>query len=132
MTYGHAVLVVLIGAIVIVPPITLNGRPGSRYGIPFPVLARAAFGMRGAQVPAMMRALVACGWYGILCYIGGESLFEITLIWAPGIGQLAYGHMLMFFIFWVANLAVLWWGVEGLRRLLLIKVRRSHTCRGGP
>ena len=74
MNWKQAVLTVLIGNTIVLAPILLNSHPGARYGVPFPVLARASFGVLGANVAALLRAMVACGWFGIQCWIGGEAI----------------------------------------------------------
>ena len=84
MSAAQAAATVLIGNVILVIPLTLIGHGGARYGVPFAVLARASFGTRGARLPAVARALVACGWFGIQTWIGGEAL--LTLLgtsWAP-------------------------------------------------
>src|SRR5207237_1893061 len=77
MNWWQAVLTIFAGNCVVLVPMVLNAHAGTRYGIPFPVYCRAAFGIRGANVPAMMRALVACGWFGIQTWIGGMALFML-------------------------------------------------------
>src|SRR5262249_7384038 len=74
MSWWQAVLTIFLGNCVVLVPMALNGHAGTRYGIPFPVYCRSAFGLRGANVPALMRALVACGWFGIQAWIGGMAL----------------------------------------------------------
>src|SRR5581483_6797041 len=74
MSWRQALLTILLGNIIVLIPILLNSHPGTKYGIPFPVFARAAYGTRGSNVPALMRALVACGWFGIQAWIGGQAL----------------------------------------------------------
>src|SRR5216683_7874549 len=74
MNWWQALLTIGLGNLIVLGPILLNAHPGTRYGIPFPVLARASFGTTGANVPALLRALVACGWFGIQAYIGGEAV----------------------------------------------------------
>ena len=74
MSWWQALLTILLGNIIVLVPILLNSHPGTKYGIPFPVFARAAYGTLGSNVPALMRALVACGWFGIQAWIGGEAL----------------------------------------------------------
>src|SRR5690606_4238459 len=71
MNVTQAVVIVLIGNVIVLVPMVLNAHPGPRYGIPFPVFARASFGVTGANVAAVARALVACGWFGIQTWIGG-------------------------------------------------------------
>jgi NCS1 family nucleobase:cation symporter-1 len=77
MSWWQATLTVLLGNLIVLVPMVLNGQPGAKYGIPFPVLMRASFGTRGANIPAMARALVACGWFGIQAWIGGLSIYQV-------------------------------------------------------
>ncbi|GBF90275.1 nitrate reductase [Raphidocelis subcapitata] len=77
MSWSQGVLCVFVGNLVTLVPLVLNAWPGTKYGIPFPVLARASFGVKGASVPALARALVACGWFGINTTIGGASIFQM-------------------------------------------------------
>ena len=77
MSWGQAVATVCLGNIVVLVPMILNGHPGTKYGVPFPVLARASFGTRGANVPALLRGLVACGWFGIQTWIGGSAIYQL-------------------------------------------------------
>ena len=74
MNWWQALLTILLGNTIVLVPILLNSHPGTKYGIPFPVFARAAYGTIGSNLPALMRALVACGWFGIQAWIGGEAL----------------------------------------------------------
>ena len=74
MNWSQALFTILLGNTIVLIPILLNSHPGTKYGIPFPVFARAAYGTLGSNVPALMRALVACGWFGIQAWIGGEAL----------------------------------------------------------
>src|SRR6266550_1661718 len=74
MNWSQALITILLGNTIVLVPILLNSHPGTKYGIPFPVFARAAYGMFGANVPAIMRAIVACGWFGINAWIGGQAL----------------------------------------------------------
>src|SRR5262245_8567255 len=74
MSWAQALVTILLGNTIVLVPILLNSHPGTKYGIPFPVFARAAYGTLGSNVPALMRALVACGWFGIQAWIGGEAL----------------------------------------------------------
>src|SRR6202163_4341086 len=74
MNWWQALITILLGNTIVLVPILLNSHPGTKYGIPFPVFARAAYGTYGSNVPALMRALVACGWFGIQAWIGGEAL----------------------------------------------------------
>src|SRR5216683_692180 len=83
MNWWQAVLTIFLGNSIVLVPMALNAHAGTRYGIPFPVYCRAAFGVRGANVPALMRALVACGWFGIQTWIGGMSLHTLLAVWFP-------------------------------------------------
>ena len=65
MMWWQAMLTILLGNAIVLVPMILNAHAGTKYGVSFPVLCRAAFGVRGANVPAILRALVACGWFGI-------------------------------------------------------------------
>src|SRR5437660_281204 len=84
MSWWQAVLTVLLANLIVLVPMVLNAHAGTKYGIPFPVYCRAAFGIRGANVPALLRALVACGWFGIQVWIGGEALYTILAVYLPG------------------------------------------------
>src|SRR3954453_555710 len=83
MSWWQAVLTIFLGNCIVLVPMILNAHAGTRYGIPFPVYCRAAFGLRGANVPALMRALVACGWFGIQTWIGGIGIFTLLSLWYP-------------------------------------------------
>src|ERR1044071_3760478 len=83
MNWWQAVLTIFLGNCIVLVPMVLNAHAGTRYGIPFPVYCRAAFGIRGANVPAIMRALVACGWFGIQSWIGGMGLHTLLIAWCP-------------------------------------------------
>jgi NCS1 family nucleobase:cation symporter-1 len=104
-------------------PILLNSHPGTKYGIPFPVFARAAYGTIGSNLPALMRALVACGWFGIQAWIGGEALHTLftSLLpaWPSLLGAGFSGHTttewLSFLLFWAMNVAIIYRGMNLLR-----------------
>ena len=80
MSWKQALLTIALGNLIVLLPMMLNAHAGTRYGIPFPVLLRASFGTVGANIPAMMRALVACGWFGIQTWIGGSAIYTLTLV----------------------------------------------------
>jgi hypothetical protein len=84
MSWLQALVTILLGNTIVLVPILLNSHPGTKYGIPFPVFARAAYGTLGSNVPALMRALVACGWFGIQAWIGGEALHTFFTSLVPG------------------------------------------------
>lgn len=83
MNWKQAVATIFIGNVIVLVPMLLNSHPGAKYGIPFPVLARASFGVIGANVAAVLRALVACGWFGIQAWIGGEAISTLLAILSP-------------------------------------------------
>src|ERR1700722_12521327 len=80
MNWSQAILTMFLGNIIVVIPMILNAHAGTRYGIPFPVFCRASFGTRGANIPALMRAFVACGWFGIQTWIGGNAIYKIVSV----------------------------------------------------
>lgn len=122
MDWRQALFTILLGNLIVLVPILLNSHPGTRYGIPFPVFARAAYGVYGANVPAIMRALVACGWFGINAWIGGQAINTLVLAFFPGWngwGAMLLGYMpgvwLAFFAFWALNILIVYKGMEALR-----------------
>jgi len=74
MNWWQSLLTILLGNLIVLVPILFNAHPGTKYGILFPILARSSFGMLGANIPAIIRAIVACGWFGIQTFIGGEAI----------------------------------------------------------
>src|SRR5947209_10408442 len=85
MNWSQAIITIFLGNLIVVIPMILNAHAGTRYGIPFPVLCRASFGTRGANVPALLRAFVACGWFGIQTWIGGAAIYKILAVFVPGL-----------------------------------------------
>src|ERR1700736_6443086 len=98
MNWKQAVATIFIGNVIVLAPMLLNSHPGAKYGIPFPVLARASFGVLGANIAAVLRALVACGWFGIQTWIGGEAISTFLATIAPSWKNFAYGPAVCFFI----------------------------------
>ncbi|RYZ00186.1 MAG: nitrate reductase [Chitinophagaceae bacterium] len=128
MSWWQAILTIFIGNAIVLVPMLLNGHAGAKYGIPFPVLARASFGTRGANVPAMLRAIVACGWFGIQTWIGGESVYHLVRAWNPSLAAIDTQSLFpgalplaCFGAFWLLNMFVVYKGVESIRRLLVFK-----------
>src|SRR5215831_8199448 len=117
MNWKQALFTVFLGNVLVLIPMLLNAHAGARYGIPFPVFARASFGVLGANVPAILRALVACGWFGIQTWIGGEALNAMITALSPGWAHLAYRAALCFLFFWLLNVAVILRGIETIRFL---------------
>jgi NCS1 family nucleobase:cation symporter-1 len=124
MSWWQALGTILLGNLIVLVPILLNSHPGTKYGIPFPVFARAAYGTRGSNLPALMRALVACGWFGINAWIGGFALhtFFATLVpgWSDRFGELhgfPVTQWLSFLLFWLLNIVIIYRGMELVRRV---------------
>src|SRR5271157_5793677 len=117
MNWKQAVGTVFLGNTIVLIPMLLNSHPGARYGIPFPVLARASFGVLGANFAAILRALVACGWFGIQTWIGGEAINTLIATLLPGWARVAHGAAICFLAFWLINLAVILKGIEYIRHL---------------
>jgi NCS1 family nucleobase:cation symporter-1 len=117
MTWWEGLLTVSLGNVIVLIPMLLNGHAGTKYGIPFPVLVRASFGIRGANVAAMARALVACGWFGIQTWIGALAVDSLmTAIW-NGWADVSGHKAIAFAAFWLVQVAIILRGVEGVRWL---------------
>jgi NCS1 family nucleobase:cation symporter-1 len=125
MSWSQALVTILLGNTIVLVPILLNSHPGTKYGIPFPVFARAAYGTLGSNVPALMRALVACGWFGIQAWIGGEALntFFRTIVpgWSTLLGSGVAGHTgsewVSFLLFWGLNVYIIYRGMDLVREV---------------
>ncbi len=117
MSWKQAIGTILLGNLIVLVPMLLNAHAGAKYGIPFPVFVRASFGVRGANVPAVLRALVACGWFGIQTWIGGQAIFSMLRILSPGLAGSALAPWLCFLGFWCLNLLVIWQGIDTIRFL---------------
>src|SRR5947207_11239532 len=117
MDWKQAVLTVFIGNTIVLAPMLLNSHPGAKYGVPFPVLARPSFGLLGANVAAVLRALVACGWFGIQSWIGGEAINSLLATLWPSWANNPRGVAICFVIFWGINLIVVLKGIEYIRFL---------------
>jgi NCS1 family nucleobase:cation symporter-1 len=123
MSWAQALFTVALGNTIVLIPILLNSHPGTKFGIPFPVFARAAYGTIGSNVPALMRAIVACGWFGIQAWIGGEALntFFTSIVpgWhgllGAGTGGYSTTEWLSFLLFWALNVAIIYRGMDLLR-----------------
>ncbi len=133
MSWGQALFTILLGNIIVLGPILANSHPGTKYGIPFPVFARAAYGTAGSNLPALMRAVVACGWFGIQCWIGGKALHTFICALWPEWHQLLGGELsswlftshkpttptmfIDFLLFWGLNILVVFRGMNLLRKV---------------
>lgn len=131
MNWWQAILTIFLGNTIVLVPMLLNGHAGAKYGIPFPVFARASFGMRGANIPALLRAIVACGWFGIQTWIGGYAIYQMLKVWWPELGQMGSVFpvswsldtvpAITFLGFWAVNMFVVYLGVDSIRKLLIFK-----------
>jgi NCS1 family nucleobase:cation symporter-1 len=131
MNWWQAIGTIFLGNTIVLIPMILNGRAGAKYGIPFPVYARASFGVKGANIPALLRAVVACGWFGIQTWIGGFALYQFLHLWIPALSTLPpvfphswglqTGPAVCFGLFWLLNMWVVWLGVDSIRKLLVFK-----------
>jgi NCS1 family nucleobase:cation symporter-1 len=129
MNWWQAVLTIFLGNAIVLIPMVLNAHAGTKYGIPFPVYCRASFGILGANVPALLRALVACGWFGIQTWIGGWAIYQIFANYLPGWRDLPkingldinVAQLACFLFFWAINMVVIYRGIESIRLLLNIK-----------
>ncbi|SEB95126.1 NCS1 family nucleobase:cation symporter-1 [Terriglobus roseus] len=117
MDWKEAILTILLGNVIVCIPMILNAHAGAKYGIPFPVFVRASFGLRGANLPAMLRAIVACGWFGIQSWIGGQSIHAMLGVLAPALAAQPITLWICFLGFWLLNMIVVWRGVESIRFL---------------
>lgn len=125
MAWWQGIAIVVAANVILLFPLVLTGHPGTKYGISFPVLARSSFGIRGAHIPTLLRALIGCGWYGIESWIGGEAIFLLLprimkesslaqpLNWL-GTSPLEFA---CFIVFWVVQLGAVWNGIDGIREL---------------
>ncbi len=131
MNWWQAILTIFLGNTIVLLPMILNGHAGAKFGIPFPVLARASFGVMGANIPAILRAIVACGWFGIQTWIGGFAIYQMIRVWylpienLPPIFPVSFtlqtGPAITFFIFWLLNMWIVKLGVESIKKLLVFK-----------
>jgi len=132
MNWWQAVLTIFLANMIVLIPMVLNGHAGTKFGIPFPVFARSVFGLYGSNIPALMRAIVACGWFGIQTWIGGAAIYSLFGIISPGLIEsldgilpdlnesflgLTFGQLIAFLVFWVINMVFVWIGTESIRWL---------------
>ena len=125
MSWWQAVVTILLGNLIVLVPMVLNGHAGTKYGVPFPVLARASFGINGAHIPSLLRALVACGWFGIQTWFGGFAVYQLVnalagdVLAGPDLALFGInaGELACFVGFWVLQLVIIYRGVESIRRL---------------
>jgi cytosine/uracil/thiamine/allantoin permease len=119
LSWQAALIIIGLANLIITVPMVLNGHAGVKYGIPFPVLGRASFGIYGIHIAAIVRAIVACGWFGIQTWIGGLAFYAI---WNAATGSeaslgLDFGKFVGFGLFWLVNLYFIWNGTESIKLL---------------
>ena len=124
MNWWQAMLTILLGNCIVLIPMVLNAHAGTKYGVSFPVLARASFGTYGANIPAILRAIVACGWFGIQTWIGGTAIDALlTAVWSgwASLDSVIMGNPLhtwmSFFLFWIIQVVIILKGIEGIKFL---------------
>ncbi len=129
MNWWQAILTIFLGNTIVLVPMVLNAHAGTKYGIPFPIYCLSTFGILGANVPALLRAFVACGWFGILAWIGGWAIYKILAIYIPAWERLPLipwldinlAQLGCFLAFWAVNMFVIYLGIDSIRFLLNIK-----------
>ncbi len=128
MSCWQGILTVFLGNLIVLVPMVLVAHAGTRYGVPFPVLTRSSFGLLGANIPSLLRAIVACGWFGIQTWIGGSAIHQCLSVALPAwgrlpavdlgfVGNLSLGAWIGFALFWALNMWVIWRGIESIRFL---------------
>ena len=124
MNWWQAMITILLGNCIVLIPMVLNAHAGTKYGVSFPVLARASFGTKGANIPAILRAIVACGWFGIQTWIGGAAIDALlTVLWGgwasldASIGGNPLHTWISFFLFWLIQVVIILKGIEGIKHL---------------
>jgi NCS1 family nucleobase:cation symporter-1 len=117
MNWWQAMLTILLGNTIVLVPMVLNAHAGTKYGISFPVLCRASFGTLGANIPAILRAIVACGWFGIQTWIGGLALDALLGAAFTGWSDVEGSKWIAFFVFWAIQVAIIVRGIEAIKHL---------------
>jgi NCS1 family nucleobase:cation symporter-1 len=117
MNWKQAIFTIFLGNVIVLIPMVLNAHAGAKYGIPFPVFIRDSFGTRGANIPAMLRAIVACGWFGIQSWIGGQAIHAMLNVLWPSTIHMPWTLGACFLGFWLLNMAIVWRGVDSIRFL---------------
>eukprot|EP01018_Ginkgo_biloba_P020242 Gb_34051 [translate_table: standard] len=125
MAWWQGIATVMAGNLLLLLPLVLTGHPGTKYGISFPVLSRASFGIRGAHIPTILRGLVGCGWFGIETWIGGQAIFvllnallkgQLTGKLIPWLGT-TLPEFGCFLVFWFLQMLIIWNGMDSIRKL---------------
>jgi len=117
MSWSQALFTILLGNSIVLIPMVLNAHAGTKYGVSFPVLCRASFGVKGANIPAVLRAIVACGWFGIQTWIGGLALDALMTAAWPAWARIGVHTAIAFAVFWLMQVAIILKGTEGIKIL---------------
>ena len=117
LSWQASMLIIGLANLVITIPMVLNGHPGVKYGLPFPVIGRSAFGIKGIHLVAMVRGIVACGWFGVQTWVGGLAILSIINAFTGGSGPQEILKFMCFGIFWLVNIYFVWNGTESIRKL---------------
>ena len=117
MNWWQALMTISLGNLIVLIPMVLNAHAGTKYGIPFPILARASFGVKGSNIPALLRAIVACGWFGIQTWIGGQAINVLVIQLFPSWALFSWGAAISFIVFWGMNVYFIINGIESIKWL---------------
>jgi len=119
LSWYASLIIIALANLIITVPMVLNGHAGVKYGIPFPVLGRSAFGIKGIHIASVVRGIVACGWFGVQTWIGGLAFYAIwnALTGSEGSMELDAGKFICFALFWLLNVVFIWKGTESIRWL---------------
>ncbi len=122
----QVLVALLVGIVIVQIFVNLVAKPSQKTGVPYPVINRAIFGVKGANIPAIIRGLIAVAWYGVQTYLAAESLNIIFLKFIPSsaallepsfLGLPALGWI-SFAILWFAQAALFWTGMETIRKFI--------------
>jgi nucleobase:cation symporter-1, NCS1 family len=119
LSWIEALIIIGIANLIITVPMVLNGHAGVKYGVPFPVIGRSSFGIKGIHIPAVIRGIVACGWFGVNTWLGGMAIYSIFIAISgndAAVG-LSIGQFVCFGIFWFINIFFIWKGTESIKWL---------------
>jgi cytosine/uracil/thiamine/allantoin permease len=119
LTWWEALIIIGLANLIITVPMVLNGHAGVKYGVPFPVIGRSSFGVKGIHIPSVIRGIVACGWFGVNTWLGGLAIYSIFMVITgsdPVIG-LSWGQFICFGIFWLLNMFFIWRGTDSIKWL---------------
>ena len=119
LSWLEALIIIGVANLIITIPLVLNGHAGVKYGVPFPVIGRSAFGTKGIHIPSVVRGIVACGWFGVNTWLGGLAVYSIFIAATGGNAAdgLSAGQFVCFGIFWLLNMFFIWKGTESIKWL---------------